>query len=47
MTLQSINPTSGELIRDYPEASPEEVEEALAGARAAFETWRRQALSSC
>ena len=42
MTLQSINPTTGEPIRDYPEATPEEAAEALAGAHAAFEAWRRR-----
>ena len=29
------------LIRDYEEASPQQVAEALAGAAAAFEAWRR------
>jgi succinate-semialdehyde dehydrogenase/glutarate-semialdehyde dehydrogenase len=42
MTLQSINPTNGEPIRDYPEASPVEVAEALAGADASFDGWRRR-----
>ena len=41
MPLQSINPTDGRLIREYPEATPEEVASALAAARRAFESWRR------
>jgi succinate-semialdehyde dehydrogenase/glutarate-semialdehyde dehydrogenase len=45
MTLQSINPTNGEPIRDYPEASPEEAAEALAGADAAFDGWRGRPFS--
>ena len=41
MPLQSINPTDGRLIHEYPEATPEEVASALAAARRAFESWRR------
>jgi succinate-semialdehyde dehydrogenase/glutarate-semialdehyde dehydrogenase len=41
MALETINPTSGERVRQYDEASPAEVQKALANAHAAFETWRR------
>jgi len=41
MPLQSINPTDGSLIREYPESSDAEVASALAAAAAAFESWRR------
>ena len=40
MALETINPTTGERVREYPEASPAEVETALANAQAAFESWR-------
>jgi len=41
MALRSINPTNGELIREYAEATPDEVARALQGAARAFEAWRR------
>jgi len=41
MALETINPTNGERVREYAEASPAEVQNALANAQAAFETWRR------
>jgi succinate-semialdehyde dehydrogenase/glutarate-semialdehyde dehydrogenase len=40
MSIQSINPTNDQLIRDYPEASPSEVSAILSAARAAFPGWR-------
>jgi succinate-semialdehyde dehydrogenase / glutarate-semialdehyde dehydrogenase len=40
MALETINPTNGERVREYAEATTEEVREALASAHAAFETWR-------
>lgn len=39
--LRSVNPTDGSLIREYAEATPEEVAAALAAAARAFELWRR------
>jgi succinate-semialdehyde dehydrogenase/glutarate-semialdehyde dehydrogenase len=39
--LQSINPTDGSLIREYPEATDAEVARALSEASVAFESWRR------
>jgi succinate-semialdehyde dehydrogenase/glutarate-semialdehyde dehydrogenase len=39
--LCSINPSSGSLIREYAEATPDEVASALAAAARAFEGWRR------
>ena len=41
MALQSVNPTDGSLLREYPETTPGEVAAALAAAAGAFETWRR------
>ncbi len=40
MALQSINPATEEILADYDEATPAQVDEALSQARAAFETWR-------
>jgi succinate-semialdehyde dehydrogenase/glutarate-semialdehyde dehydrogenase len=40
MSLRSVNPTDGSLVREYAEATPEEVAEALAAAARAFESWR-------
>ncbi len=39
--LRSVNPTDGSLVREYSEATPEEVASALAAAARAFEAWRR------
>ena len=39
--LCSINPSNGSLIREYDEATPDEVASALAAAARAFEGWRR------
>jgi succinate-semialdehyde dehydrogenase / glutarate-semialdehyde dehydrogenase len=41
MALRSVNPTDGSLVREYVEATPEEVASALAAAERAFESWRR------
>ena len=41
MALQSVNPTDGSLLREYPETTPAEVATALAAAPPAFESWRR------
>ena len=41
MSLSSINPTTGSLIREYAEASPKDVASALAAASRAFDAWRR------
>ena len=41
MALQSVNPTDGSLLREYPETTPAEVATALAAAPRAFESWRR------
>jgi succinate-semialdehyde dehydrogenase/glutarate-semialdehyde dehydrogenase len=44
MPLRSINPATDDLIREYPEASEDEVQRALDGAARAFEEWRRTGL---
>ena len=41
MALQSISPTDGALVREYPEASEAEVQAALEAAADAFAPWRR------
>ena len=41
MTFQSINPANGELLREYPESTTEEVTRILRAARVAFCAWRR------
>ena len=41
MPLQSIDPRTGSLVREYPEATDTEVHAALAAAVAAFDSWRR------
>ncbi len=41
MTMESIDPASGQRIERYALATPEEVERALAGADACFGAWRR------
>jgi succinate-semialdehyde dehydrogenase/glutarate-semialdehyde dehydrogenase len=40
MALETINPTNGETVRQYDEASPAEVAAALESADAAFREWR-------
>jgi len=39
--LRSVNPTDGSLVREYAEATPEEVASALDAAARVFESWRR------
>jgi succinate-semialdehyde dehydrogenase/glutarate-semialdehyde dehydrogenase len=41
MAFKSVNPMNGELIREYPEDSEEDVRTALLEASAAFAGWRR------
>ncbi len=41
MTLRSVNPTDGSLLREYPETTPEDVAAALGASARAFEGWRR------
>jgi succinate-semialdehyde dehydrogenase/glutarate-semialdehyde dehydrogenase len=41
MSLQSIDPRTGTLVREYPEATDTEVHAALAAGVAAFDSWRR------
>src|SRR5712691_6068895 len=42
MTIQSINPATGEPLETFPETAPAEVERVLAGAERAFADWRRR-----
>jgi succinate-semialdehyde dehydrogenase/glutarate-semialdehyde dehydrogenase len=41
MAIATINPATGELVKSYDPISPAEVERRLAGAQAAFASWRR------
>jgi succinate-semialdehyde dehydrogenase/glutarate-semialdehyde dehydrogenase len=41
MPIRSVNPATGEVIRDYPETDAKELEKILADARAAFLSWRQ------
>jgi acyl-CoA reductase-like NAD-dependent aldehyde dehydrogenase len=43
--LKSINPANGELIAEYPETSPEDLEGRLAKAEEAFSRWRKTAFA--
>jgi succinate-semialdehyde dehydrogenase/glutarate-semialdehyde dehydrogenase len=45
VTLISINPATGETLETFGEATPEELERALARAHAAFLDWRRRPAS--
>src|SRR5688572_11456150 len=40
MSIQSINPATGDVLETLPETSREDVERVLAGAHAAFLEWR-------
>jgi succinate-semialdehyde dehydrogenase/glutarate-semialdehyde dehydrogenase len=41
MSLRSINPTDGSLVREYAETAPEEAAAILAAVARAFSSWRR------
>lgn len=41
MKITAINPTSGEVLKEYDEMSPREVEDAIQKAHQAFLAWRR------
>lgn len=40
MALQSINPATGEVIKDFAELTDEQIEQKLADAHTAFQTWK-------
>src|SRR5438045_9350021 len=39
-TFESLNPSTGELIRSFPRSTADDVDRAVATARAAWEEWR-------
>ena len=41
--MRSVNPATGELVHEYEEATPAEIDAILEGAARAFEPWRRSA----
>jgi succinate-semialdehyde dehydrogenase/glutarate-semialdehyde dehydrogenase len=43
--MKSVNPTTGEVIADYPEHSPAEVEAKIEASLRAFREWRRRPFS--
>jgi succinate-semialdehyde dehydrogenase/glutarate-semialdehyde dehydrogenase len=43
--MKSINPTTGELIRDYAEHTDAEVAQRIAAAERAFDGWRRSSFA--
>jgi len=45
MAIQSVNPATGEVIREYAEMDAGEVNDILAGAREGFSSWRRPEFS--
>jgi succinate-semialdehyde dehydrogenase/glutarate-semialdehyde dehydrogenase len=45
MAMQSINPVSDDLVKEYAETEPGAVQAALAAAAAGFEEWRRTAFA--
>lgn len=43
--MKSINPATGELIRDHPEHTPDEVQERIAAAATAFASWKELSIA--
>jgi succinate-semialdehyde dehydrogenase/glutarate-semialdehyde dehydrogenase len=41
LAMKAMNPTTGELIRDYPEHTDREIQDRLRGAEQAFLAWRK------
>ena len=39
--FQSINPATGEVLKEYQQHSPQQVEKALIAAQKAFDSWRQ------
>jgi len=39
-TFESVNPASGDTIGTFPRSTPEDVDRAVAAAKAAYEDWR-------
>ena len=42
MSIQSVNPATGEVLETLEDTSPAQIEHILAGAHAAFIEWRTQ-----
>ncbi len=45
MLLKSINPNSGEIVREYPEFQWEEIDNIIRNVHAAFKSWKKTKLS--
>ena len=46
MSIQSVNPATGETLETFEETSPQELERSLAAAAAAFHEWRGVAFAT-
>src|SRR5438445_234355 len=46
MSIQSVNPATGETLETFEETSPQELERTLAAASAAFHEWRGVAFAT-
>ena len=44
MLLKSINPNSGEVVREYPEYQWEEIDNIIRSVDASFKTWKNTKL---
>src|SRR5699024_5607096 len=42
MAYQTVNPYTGETVKAFDDATPEQIESAIAGAHEAFLSWRNQ-----
>src|SRR3989338_8598755 len=45
MSLKSINPATGEVVKEFDELSGEQIEQKLSLAQTAFESWRQTSFS--
>ena len=46
MSIQSVNPATGDTLETFEETSPQELERSLAAASAAFHEWRGVAFAT-
>lgn len=42
MAYQTINPYTGDVVKTFDDATPEQIETAIAGAHNAFQSWKNQ-----
>ena len=46
MAYKTVNPYNNELVKTYPDATAEEIEEALANGHALYKKWRDEPVTS-